>query len=78
MLLRVDDVFVCVLQSALQALWIMGGAGFGTAIGVHFPIGYTSASHLAPAFLGAIMFIVAMVMTHDEMMRSAPSSGFER
>ena len=77
-------MFFCVFcsppcRSLWQALWIMGGAGFGTAIGVHFPIGYTSASHLAPAFLGAIMFIVAMAMTHDEMMRSAPScSTFKR
>jgi hypothetical protein len=57
-----------------QALWIMGGAGFGTAIGVHFPIGYTSATHLAPAFLGAAMFIVAMAMTHKEMMRAGRAS----
>jgi hypothetical protein len=52
-----------------QALWIMGGAGFGTAVGVHIPIGYTNAMHLAPAFLGAAMFIVGMALTHNEMMR---------
>jgi hypothetical protein len=55
--------------SLWQALWIMGGAGFGTAVGVHFPIGYTKATHLAPAFLGAAMFIVGMALTHNEMMR---------
>jgi hypothetical protein len=75
-------MFFCVFcsppcRSLWQALWIMGGAGFGTAIGVHFPIGYTSASHLAPAFLGAIMFLVAMVMTHDEMMGSARGSALK-
>ncbi len=67
-------MFFCVYcsrpcPSLWQALWVMGGAGFGTAIGVHFPIGYTSASHLAPAFLGAMMFSVGMALTHREMMR---------
>jgi hypothetical protein len=57
-------------RSLWQALWIMGGAGFGTAIGVHYPIGYLSASHLAPAYLGAAMFIFGMALTHNEMMRS--------
>jgi hypothetical protein len=69
-------MFFCVYcgppcRSLWQALWVMGGAGFGTAIGVHFPIGYTSASHLAPAFLGAMLFIVGMALTHDEMMGAA-------
>ncbi len=56
-------------RSLWQALWVMGSAGFGTALGVHFPIGYTSPSHLAPAFVGAAMFIVGMALTHQEMMR---------
>jgi hypothetical protein len=65
-------MFFCVYcsrpcRSLWQALWIMGGAGFGTAIGVHFPIGYMSVSHLAPAFFGAAMFILGMALTHDEM-----------
>jgi hypothetical protein len=67
-------MFFCVYcsrpcRSLWQALWVMGGAGFGTAIGVHFPIGYTSPSHLAPAFVGATLFIAAMSMTHEGMMR---------
>lgn len=69
-------MFFCVYcsppcRSLWQALWVMGGAGFGTAIGVHFPIGYTSSSHLAPAFLGGAMFFFGMAWTHDEMMRGA-------
>jgi len=71
-------MFFCVYcsppcRSLWQALWIMGGAGFGTAVGVHFPIGYTNAMHLAPAFLGAAMFIVGMALTHNEMLRGGGS-----
>ena len=40
-------------RSLWQALAVTGVAGFGTAIGVHFPIGYTNVMHLAPAFLGS-------------------------
>ena len=46
-----------------QALAVTGVAGFGTAIGIHYPIGYTSFTHLAPAYLGATMFIAGMVLT---------------
>ena len=46
-----------------QALAVTGFAGFGTAIGVHYPIGYTSFPHLAPAYLGATMFLAGMAMT---------------
>ena len=54
-------------RSLWQALAIVGLAGFGTAIGVHFPIGYTSATHLAPAFLGAAMFLGGMALTFRPM-----------
>jgi hypothetical protein len=54
-------------RSLWQALWIMGAAGFGTAIGVHFPIGYMSASHLGPAFLGATMFIMGLALSYQRM-----------
>jgi hypothetical protein len=68
-------MFFCVYcsppcRSLWQALWIMGAAGFGTAIGVHFPIGYVSVTHLAPAYLGAAMFIAGMALTHNEMVRT--------
>jgi hypothetical protein len=46
-----------------QALAVTGVAGFGTAIGVHYPIGYTSLTHLAPAYLGATMYVAGMVLT---------------
>lgn len=43
-------------RSFQQAMFIAGAVGFATAIGVHFVIGYTDTSHLAPAFAGAGLF----------------------
>ncbi|MGH7128470.1 MAG: hypothetical protein ACREIV_07860, partial [Planctomycetaceae bacterium] len=50
-------------RSLWQALLITGAAGFGSAIGVHPAIGYTDFLHLAPACLGAVMFVVGMILT---------------
>lgn len=59
------------LRPADRALWralaLAGAAGFGCAIGVHFLIGYTSLSHLAPAYLGAAMFVAAIARLHGPM-----------
>lgn len=52
-----------------QAVLITGFAGFGTAIAVHFPIGYTTFSHLAPAYLGTVMFVIGLILTWPEMAR---------
>jgi hypothetical protein len=62
-------MFFCIFcsgpsRSLWQALAVTGTAGFGTAIGVHYPIGYTSLTHLAPAYLGAVMFVVGMALTY--------------
>lgn len=69
-------MFLCVLYGApsralWQALLITGAAGFGSAIGVHFPIGYTSFIHLAPAYLGALMFAGGMLLIFSKMMSPA-------
>jgi hypothetical protein len=45
-----------------HATAVAGLAGFGCAIGVHFVEGYTSPSHLAPAFLGAALFVTAVAL----------------
>ena len=45
-----------------QALLVAGGAGFGLAIGVHYAEGYTNLVHLAPAFAGAALFAVGLVL----------------
>ncbi|MEX0885777.1 MAG: hypothetical protein WD009_04980 [Phycisphaeraceae bacterium] len=52
-----------------QALLVTGVVGFGTAIGVHLPIGYTTLTHLAPAYLGALMFAVGITLTYPAMAR---------
>ena len=72
-------MFLCVLfgtpsRSLWQTLCITGVSGFGTAIGVHYPIGYTSFTHLAPAYLGAAMFCVGMVLTFEGMVRQTRES----
>jgi hypothetical protein len=43
-------------RSFVQIVALMGVAGFGAAIGVHPAIGYTDFTHLAPAYLGALVF----------------------
>jgi hypothetical protein len=55
-------------RSLWQALAATGIAGFGTAIGIHYPIGYTSFTHLAPAYLGAAMYIMGMALTYRQSM----------
>jgi len=50
-----------VTRSLVQIVAIMGIVGFGTAIGVHPAIGYTDTVHLAPAYLGCLLFIATVV-----------------
>src|SRR4029450_10243705 len=41
-------------------LLLAGLPGYAAAIGVHYAVGYESAFHLAPAFLGLGIFAAAM------------------
>jgi hypothetical protein len=50
-----------------------GIIGFACAIGVHFVVGYTSLTHLLPAYVGALMFLGAVVA-----LRPADRSGVSR
>ena len=50
-------------RSLWQVLLVSGIAGFGTAVGVHPAIGYTSVSHLGPAVLGACVFAAGLALT---------------
>ena len=52
-----------------QTLAIVGIAGFGSAVGVHFLIGYTDLLHLAPAYFGVLMYSAGLVLTYPRMMR---------
>lgn len=46
-------------RSLTEIVAIMGCAGFGCAIGVHFAVGYLDFLHLLPAFIGFILFLSA-------------------
>ena len=46
-------------RSFVEVVGLMGCAGFGGAIGVHFVVGYTDFLHLLPAFLGFLLFALA-------------------
>jgi hypothetical protein len=54
------------------SLWCLvtlaGTVGFGTAIGVHFTIGYTDPVHLAPAVAGAVAYLAGLSLTFRPMM----------
>ena len=60
-----------------QAVGIAGAAGFLCAIGVHFMIGYTDATHLGPAILGAAQFAVGFALSAPTMLRGG-ELGVER
>jgi hypothetical protein len=62
-----------------QAVAIAGIAGFGCAIGVHFVEGYTNPVHLAPAFAGALLFVVSVFCEiAGGHRRSAPATRGQR
>lgn len=56
-------------KSLWQILCFSGVVGFASAIGVHPLVGYTSLLHLAPALLGAVIFIIGLILTYPEMHR---------
>jgi hypothetical protein len=69
-------MFACVRygrpeRALRRALTVAGICGFGTAIGVHPAIGYLSVSHLGPAVLGCIVFVVGLACLEQER----PASG---
>lgn len=51
------------------ALLLAGSVGFATAIGIHPIVGYTSFVHLAPAYAGAIAFVIGMALLFRPMCR---------
>ncbi len=55
-----------------QVLALVGIVGFGTAIGVHPAVGYNDPVHLAPAVLGALVYLAGLVLTYPQMMRGSP------
>jgi hypothetical protein len=55
-----------------QALLLAGTAGFGCAIGVHYVVGYTQRTHLAPAWAGAILFFASALSEWVGQRHAAP------
>jgi hypothetical protein len=49
-------------RSLVEIVAVMGFAGFGTAIGVHFVVGYVDFIHLLPAFVGFCIFLLATAL----------------
>jgi hypothetical protein len=56
-------------RSLWQILAWSGSVGFATAIGVHAVIGYTDAVHLAPAVVGAFLFLVGLLLCAKPMLK---------
>ncbi len=52
-------------RSAWQAIFAAGVIGFGCAIGVHPAIGYTDFIHLLPAYLGALLLSIGLLLTYS-------------
>lgn len=50
-----------------EILALSMGVGFLTAIGVHFLIGYTSFTHLLPAYFGALTCLIGLALTYTTM-----------
>lgn len=65
-------VFFCVWcgtpsRSLWQVLCLSGIAGFSAAIGIHPVVGYLDFTHLAPAVIGAGIFIVGLALCFKNM-----------
>jgi len=54
-------------RSLWQVLALAGTTGFATAVGVHPAVGYNDFIHLAPAYLGAIVFFVGLALCYKPM-----------
>jgi hypothetical protein len=49
-------------RSFLEVIAMMGFFGFGAALGVHAAIGYLDFTHLAPAYIGLLLFLVGFAL----------------
>ena len=56
-----------------QALLAGGVMGFGCAIGIHYPMDYLSVSHLAPAWVGAMVYVTGISLLWRRFMHRAVS-----
>jgi hypothetical protein len=49
-------------RNFLEVMALMGSFGFGAALGVHGAIGYLDFVHLAPAYVGLLLFLAGLVL----------------
>jgi hypothetical protein len=70
----------CGTRPGARGLWwallISGLVGFGCAIGVHPVVGYTSFVHLAPAYAGALSFLVGIALLYSPMCEAEEGEAF--
>ncbi len=64
-------------KSLWQVLCFAGLIGFATAIGIHPVVGYNNLLHLAPAIVGAVIFLTGLVLTFPTMYKSSLKTGRE-
>jgi hypothetical protein len=62
-IIRRSDPTINLWQILLVSLTV----GFSTAIGVHYFIGYTSFTHLVPAYFGAVTSAIGLALTYPYM-----------
>ena len=66
----------CGARPGARGLWVAllfsGVIGFACAIGVHPIVGYTSFTHLAPAYAGALTFVVGIVLLYRPLWHGEP------
>ena len=62
-------------RSLWQVLCIAGAIGFATAIGIHPVVGYNDLVHLAPAFLGALIFFAGISLCYRPMVTGPSGAG---
>ena len=62
-------------KSLWPALALVGLAGFGCALGIHFIVGYTDIIHLLPAYLGAGAYGLGLALSYRPMMNGMAVEG---
>jgi hypothetical protein len=76
-------LFFCVrcgrpCRSLWQVLAVVGAVGFGTAIGVHPAIGYNDVVHLAPAGLGAVLYLAGLLLLFQPLVSRSQGGPADR
>jgi hypothetical protein len=69
--------FAELTRNFVEIIAVMGCAGFGAALGVHFIVGYRDFLHLLPGFVGFAIFILADVLLWAGWRKSAPISSLQ-